>query len=325
MPDTIYEQYPTARWEVKGKNLTFPVDDIEEGRSNRLAKHRRLYRDGARLDDTYAEARTWKITSVFFNDKSGIGQEPGIEEGQYPDNVNQLCDSFDIHETGDLTLPTRGSRRCRAESYTRFETKTERDACKCTFVWVEDNEDDASAAQFVAPSAKSVLSAIAVETFDACTDIGAISPDLSSLSELANDLIALAEAPGNYVSDLEAQAKAMTSQLAAIEEAFTVAADEAVTEAESLLTDPESSLAGRRIRELSDTVATLHLEVAAQGGISGDQQQVLSRTYQRWLSIYDVATIEGQEAEPLMSLNSSIPDMLSIPPGTVVLIYGSAA
>ena len=317
IPNTIYEQYPTAKWEVEGQSYTFAVVDLEEGRSNRLAKHRRLYRDGARLDDTYADARTWKLTCFFFNYQ---GQEKGIDgEAQYPDNVNAICDSFDVHETGDLTLPTRGRRRCRAESYSRIETASDRDACKVVFTWVEDNEDDESVAAWTAPSAKSLMAAVSDETLAACTDVGAWNDKLSSLDNLVADLVGMAEAPGQYLSDLDAKASKMCSQLEAIEEAFSTAAEQATTEAETLLLDPEASLAGRRIRELSDVVSRIHSEAATQTG-----SRIVSRSYKTVLSIFDVATAESQDPSELMALNSALPDMLSIPAGTTVLIYGEA-
>lgn len=311
----IFEQYPTATWQVGGRSFTFAVERLEERRSNRLIRHKRIYRDGARLDDTFAEAREWVATCLFFNDEE---QEEGVDGAtQYPDNANDLCDSFDEHETGELTTPTRGPRRCRAESYTRTEDATIRDATAITFVWVEDNEDDAAAAAFVAPSAKSQnISVIAAADFAL---EGAGIPG-GNLNDLASDLQGLAEAPGDFVSQVEARTRALGSKLRDTERAFTKSASEAKTEAERLLTDPENSRALRLIREARDNTARLLVEIQAGLG-----PPVVSVTYPAPVSIWSVAAKLGQDPIELARLNPALPDLLAIPAGTAISVFDDAA
>ncbi|HZL96151.1 MAG TPA: DNA circularization N-terminal domain-containing protein, partial [Vicinamibacterales bacterium] len=108
MPDEIFPRYPPASWQVPGRALiTFLVEDIQEDGGNRLVAHERPYRDGAKHDDTGSRAKRWAITSPSYNDHT----EEGVEQNQYPAVLNALIDSFDVHETGTLTLPTRGAVR----------------------------------------------------------------------------------------------------------------------------------------------------------------------------------------------------------------------
>lgn len=314
--DPVFRAYPTAKWEVGGKTWTFAVEQLAEGRSNRLAKHRRLYRDGARIDGTGANERTWEISTSFFNDGD---QEGGIDgAAQYPDNVNGICDSFDTHETGTLTLPTRGPRRCCAESYSRTEKSGERDAAECRFLWVEDSEDDDAVAAYQEPSAKTLVRPASDEAVAACEAAGVVSEDLASLADLANDLVAMAEFPGEFVADMDAKGRALVARAEAVEQAFAQAGTEGVNEAVTLLADPGSSLAGRRLRELGDTAARV------AGDVAGGGVRVVGRTFSTTLSIFDIATELGQRAPELMTLNSSLPDLYEIPAGTVVRVFDDA-
>lgn len=314
--DPVYRAFPTAKWEVGGRTYTFPVEQLTEGRSNRIAKHRRLYRNGARLDDTYANERTWQVSTSFFNDED---QEGGIDgAAQYPDNVNALCDSFDAHETGTLTLPTRGPRRCRAESYQRVDASEPRDTASCSYTWVEDNEDDDAVAAYKSPSAKTLVQPVAVETEAACEAAGVTSADLESLADLAADLVALAEFPGDFVADIDAKGKALVGKAMAVEKAFSKAATEGTNEAATLLADPTASLAGRRLRELGDATARM------LGDVAGAGLRVIGRTFPGPMSIFDVAVAVGQQVQQLITLNSNLPDLYEIPAGTVVRVFDSS-
>jgi len=314
--DIIFTSYPTAEWSVGGVAIKFPVQRLEERGGNRIVKHKRVYRDGARCDDMGSEPKGWTFTCAFFN--SPDKQEPGLDLAQYPDNVNKLLATFDTHETGDLTIPTRGTVRARAESYTRVESNELRDACVCTLTWVADNEDDGSQAAFTAPSAAAVIGETAEEAVGAAADLGALSEDLTSLSEFASSLEALAAAPAEFVADMEAQAYAMESAVSRIETAFASAAGQVAAEVKTLLTDPAASMAGRRLRKAADQAASLTTEKV---GLSTNR--VITRTWARTMSIFEVAIEVNQDAGALMGLNTSLPDMLSIAPGTPVRMYAS--
>lgn len=317
MADDIFGQYPTFKWEVGGKAILFAAVEIRERGGNRIARHKRYGRKGARCDDTGAQEKEWRLRAFIFNDPE---QEPGIDgAAQYPDVAIALTDSFDIHETGTLTTPTRGPRRCRAESYERVEVEKERDACALELVFVEDNEDDADVAAFQAPSAQSILKTLAVETFAACTDVGAFNTDVGSLTELAGDIVGLIEAPGQFVADMEAKNNAFLNQLESIEKAFSNETEKANEKVQTLLTDPEGSLGVRRLRELHDAAARAPLEKAVLG--SPVARPTIAMAFTKRLSLWDIASALGQNGDDLVPLNPGLPDLLDIPPNTPVTVF----
>ena len=318
--DEIFAKYPTASWKPDtGKELFFAVKSLQETFRNRIVRHKRIYRDGARLDDTGTDAIEWHLNCLFFNDT--LQQEQGLDgETQYPDNANALCDSFTIHETGTLTTPTRGPRRCRAETYERSETSDVRDAAQINFTWVEDNEDDAKAAAFTAPSAKSVSVSIAAAAIEACAAAGVTSDNLGTFNEFMDALQELAESPGDYVSDLESKANAALGKIKQTEESFTTAASQASSDHQRMLSDPENSLALRMLRRAQDNSARMIVEV-----IAATQPVIKQVTFTVARDIFDIAAQYDQDASALMKLNNQLADLLFIAAGTPVKIFDVAA
>ena len=316
---TIFSQYPIASWTVGGKTLTFDAQKWEESGGNRIVGHKRVFRDGERQDDTGSEAKKWTATVLFSNQVEL--QNGGLDAAQYPDNCNAMIASFDVHETGDLVVPTRGLVRCRAQTYQRVESRDSGlDAAACVFVWVQDNEDDSSQAAFTAPSAASVLSGMGSDVMASAEAAGALSDDLSSIGEMASQLESLANAPGEYMSDVEAQAAALQGAVQGVEESFCKTAASGAAEVYTLLTDPGASRAGKLLRSASDTAAKMTIEKA---GVS--VARVVTKTWSRTMSIFDVSADTGQDIESLMQLNVSLPDLLAIPAGTGVRVYASTA
>src|SRR5688572_24683169 len=104
----LFEKFVICTWEVTGYKIPIPVVRIEEDGGNRLVPRERIGRRGAKLDDTGAMPPQWLLVADFYN---GI-DEPGMpSEDMYPDLLNNLIKSFDIHECGTLTLPHVGPRR----------------------------------------------------------------------------------------------------------------------------------------------------------------------------------------------------------------------
>lgn len=314
MPDTVQEQFPPAKWEVAGAApITFPVERIEEAHGMRLVAHERVYRPGARLDNMGARYTIWRLTVTFFNSPN---HEDGVDGlTQYPDVVNALCAACKIEETGTLTIPSVGKRRCQAATYNRVDEIGKVDACGVVFEFWEDNEDDAAAQATQSPSALSVVKGLANDSLAAAEEFGATSFDLGELVEFAAELEALAMAPGDFVTDLESQANAVANRAERVHDAFTNAANEAATELRTLLTDPTASRAGRTLQRLADTSRRI------LGQKSGHVGRVISRRFEHDLSIFDIAVLVGQSATDLMAINIEIPDLLAIPARTPVKVF----
>ncbi len=306
MAEGIFDRYPVAKWEVKGKPaLTFPFELLEENGGNRLAPHERLYRDGARVDDTGASATTYTFTISVFN-------SPNHEEGvdglaQYPDLAIALIESCLVHETGTLTVPTKGPRRCRAHTWRRMEDATKVDMAGLVITWMEDNEDDAEVAAAQAPSASAVAAKFAQDALDAGQGLGLENDNLSSLTELAADLEHLANAPSQFVADIEAKSGNLVASVDRIGDTMAAQGD--------LFGEPDSSRTHRQLNRLRDVAARAPAEPHEHLG------RIVNRTFTTAMSIFDVATVVGQDVTDLIPLNSQLPDLLRIERDTPVRVF----
>src|SRR5262245_15019791 len=105
-----FEDYEVCSWKVgqRSGTLKFPVSSIQESGGNRIVERNRPYRNGAKLDDVGSNATKWTIEAVFEN--SIMEGEKGLDQNVllYPNVLNAVLDSFRIHGTGDLVIPTRG-------------------------------------------------------------------------------------------------------------------------------------------------------------------------------------------------------------------------
>lgn len=308
MADSVFDAYPSCSWTAKGKaEVVFPVVRIEEEYRNRIAPHERYKRDGARLDDTGSKARVWRLTIEAYNSRD---QEEDVKPLTfYPDELNKLLDSFSVHETGDLVVSTRGPRRCRAEGYTRVEESTERDAAAVVLTFIEDNEDDASAAAWQAPSAMSVVASKADDAARTCSEAG-FSPNLTAnLREMASALESYANGPSEYLGDLERQATTIQQAVQRVEDTYNERANEGMEELYTLLTDPRSSRAGRALRALGDAVGRAVADKATLG------PRIVTKILNRNATLFGIATDAGVALEKLLELNPSL-DPFNIPAGT---------
>lgn len=310
---TIFERYQSFSWTPKGgATLVFPVESTREGYRNRLVRHKRPYRDGARLDDTGHDAIVWTLSCGFYN---GNWHEAEIADpaAVYPQLVNDLCDSFKIHETGDLVTATRGTRRCRAESYDRTEASSPRDAAIVNFVWVEDNEDDAAAAAQQGPSVAAVtLSKARAATFDVeSTGLG--GDGFASLTALAAEVEALVRSPGEYAGELEGKANALTSRVRSIERAFASESEQATSDVRRILTDPMNSRAGRRLREVSDLAQQSVASKLSMG------PRIVGKVSPRDTSLFAMAAASGADVADVLRLNPGL-NAFFVPAGTLVRV-----
>lgn len=307
----IFSQFPHAQWSVGGVTIAFPVESLSEDGSNRLAQHLRIYRDGARLDDMGAGPIQWEITTSFYNSEI---HEAGLTEPQYPDAANALTDSFRKHETGDLTLPTRGPVRARAMRYRRVESTEQRDCCAMVLTFLEDNEDDETTSSWASASAAGALPSAVDEFMSAADAAGAVSDSLQSLAGFASDLEDLATAPQDYLGDLEELGADIERQCQNIEDSFATATTSAANEVTNLFAAPDKSLAIRKLREVRDKAAIATFDKTGR-------KQTVSVTYQQNVSIFEVAADYGQASDALIRLNSSLPDLLDIAAGTAIKVY----
>jgi len=314
--DSIFAKLPVASWTVGGTTYTFSVKRIEAAGGNRLVPHRRLYRDGARFDDTGGDATVHDWTIVFWNGNT----EEGVTMDGYPDEANKFQAGLNVHEVGDLVVPTIGKRRCRSGRWRRVEDRAEAlDYCVFQVQWSEDNEDDAKQAEFTAPSASSVTAEQAEELSDTVDTSGpSLGDTLSDIRQAGDDIESLVSAPGEFASDASGAVESIANSIDQVNETTSNAAANYSEEIAKLFTDPASTRPALAMAKLEDTVRS-----TITNRLPPPFTRIVQRKFLGPVSIFDVAAEVSQDALVLASINSGIPDLRSIPAGTPINIMAS--
>lgn len=310
----VFGQYPVASWTVADAAIVrFPVDGISETGGNRLVRHERPYRDGAKLDDTGSTARVFRLQAVFDNsiEEPDIPTDPPL----YPAVLNALLESFRKHETGDLVVPTRGKVRARAESYDRQEAFGERDAARVTLTWVEDNEDTVDAASLGEPTVRASALRLSEQVTYTSESDGMEDENLNSLSDTASELQGLMAAPGETVETIEATTRRNRRAIqATIESGETLG-----RQVGGLFSSPKGSTGTRQLRKLQDRQAQ-----AADERTRG-KPRLVPYTVRNTISIFAVSVLLKQSAEALLEANAGrLPDPLQIQAGTTIRVFERA-
>jgi prophage DNA circulation protein len=313
-----FREYGPATWTVGGVTIGFPVVSVNEEGGNRLVPNERPYRDGAKYGDTGSKPRAFSFEAVFDN---GLLALPDAElvlndiNGNlplYPNILNDLCDSFDFHETGDLFVPTRGKVRARADSYSRNENANVRNNGRLQLRFVVDNEDSLDASGFLPPAVSASAIKVAKVAEAEAEKTGAWDGSIADLMEMANNIEGLANAPGDFLNDVQEQAGAI---MAATDKIIKVHTD-TTKEGRNLLSDPESSTLMKHLSMMKE-MAGMSIEKSRRGA-----PVFVTRTYKTRMSIFDVAAAEGQDAATLMGINPQLEDPLDIAAGIGVRVAG---
>lgn len=308
MVDEIFGRMPVMRWTVGSFRIAFPVERVREAGGNRIVERERPYRDGAKLDDTGGKAKRW-TADVCFNNQI---VEPGLEENGfalYPDALNELIRSFDVHETGDLVVPTVGRQRCRAESYDRVEAYEERDSAKLCFTWVEDNEDTLDFRQLQAPSAGSNATQVAKQTVFSAQSVDVWYPTLATFRTFMSQLETAANSPFVVANDVRIAANTIANASLRTTRAF----QRLGTPGRDQLARPEGNRTERKLVAGQDSASR------AAGEALHGQPRVVSTVLTRDASLFAVAALSHQSLEALIELNPHL-DATFVPAGTVVVL-----
>jgi prophage DNA circulation protein len=312
----VFPKYPIASWEVIGSpRLAFPVVSVSESGGNRLVERERPYRDGAKLDDTGSKAKRWELTVLFHNSI----EEPGLEvnggQALYPNTLNSLIDTFELHRTGDLVVPTRGLVRARAAEYRRQEDADNPDSATVTFTFVEDNEDSVDIASFTAPTANADAARLGEQTTFDAQSIGLDSLSLADLNEFAAGLESLANAPGDLLVDLDSQAAIVIGAVNRVAAAFSHPSQEG----RDLLDDPESSRTHRKLERLKQIASDS--EARSSRGRPRTTTVVVSEDS----SLFRVSAALKQSFDDLLVINPRLVNPLFIPAGTPINVFADGS
>ncbi len=310
---TAQEQYDTMSWQVgDAPKLFIPVVSVAPQIGNRIIKHRRPYREGAKLDDTGGEPRQWTIVCVFNNTII----EQGIDDNGrplFPDVYRALKDSFDQHFTGDLVIPGEGAVRARAETMSAIETFEDVDHVVATVIFVQDNEEALDRALIRPPTARATTRRLAETTVFTAQSLGAWDGDLNGLVEFAAGVEDLLLAPGRAQNAVETQVRRNRRAIERITDAQQQLAEDVGLETNR----PRGSSMERQSLLLRDRQA------AAAGERSQGRPRVTTFVVDvEVTSIFEIAARVDQSAEELLDLNDSrIGDPFELRRGDPVLVY----
>ena len=314
MTDEIYRKYPPASWRVgDGDPIFFPVGDITETGGNRIIRHQRPHRRGARLESTGATERTWSFPA-YFNNSLAEGVQSGVP--LYPGTLRRLLRAFDVQETGTLVLPTVGKVRARAETYTRRELGEERDEATVDLLFVEDNEESLDRAALNPPAVVSTLVKLSEQTRFSAERQGLWNDDVRTLTEFASEVEALLLAPGRAAADLGAIVNAHRNAIQRMVDAATTAANDVG----GLFSEPRGSDTPRQLRTMQDREAYSEVERTSSRPRTKSFVVDVERT-----SIFEIAARFNQDAGELMELNAArIVDPFDLTRGEVLRVFEAA-
>lgn len=306
---SIQEQTAACSFTANGIRVTFAIQDDKLRKRNRLVRHERPYRPGAKLDSTGPEARVWNIKAIFNNSL----EEPGLDQNvqQYPDNLNALMDLVDVQATGDFVHPIDGKARARLESGDRTVIHDEEDTAYVELCIIEDNEESVDKLSFQRPSIKGSFKRIAEQTVFTAKQEGLWSEDLVSLREFASDIEGLLTFPGEYADAVVAQMRGAQRALKSV-----------LMTARQQRNDNLQRLNETPLRTITSVLRMLDIVGYALEEHNAGQPRTMPFFVKDDTTIYAIAADKKQDPEELMELNAQrIDDPFHVQRGTTIRIY----
>jgi prophage DNA circulation protein len=314
--DPVFPKYVVASWKVgSSPERAFPAIIINESGENRIVERDRPYRDGAKLDDIGSRAKRWTIQVIFNNsvdepDMSALNDNLPL----YPDILTELIESFLQHETGDLSIPTVGTIRARASTYSRKESFDAQDEAMVSFTFIEDNED-ALTAMPNPPTVHANATRLALQaTFDV-QSIGSWEQTLADLESLMVDIENLAAAPGEFLQDLDRAA----SQVLDIVDAAIRLLSNPGKPSRDTLTRPSGSRTERKLVRIKEMAGRALLQNRA------NRPRIQTVIVTEDTSLISISNALEQRYFDLLEINPQLENPADIPKGTTVKVFAPDA
>lgn len=304
----IFEEYPVTSWKVGDAELKFPISSVRESGGNRIIERERPYRDGAKLDDTGSKAKRWIVTVCFENTIEETGLDPSVP--LYPDVLNQLIQSFDTHQTGDLVIPTIGKQRARAESYERTETNELRDAAEATFTWVEDNEDSVDFRSISAPTVSANARRLAEQTVFDAESVQVADDSLDNVKNSLDGLDDAQNSPSSLSYEINDEIGILSDNAKKAKQIFS----QAGRDGRDTLSNQRGNRAERQIVKSQD------LSGRARNEAREGRPEIIRVTVGVDTSLMVIAAQLSQSFDDLLAIND-LPNPNFIPAGSVVKVF----
>ena len=128
-----------------------------------------------------------------------------------------------------------------------------------------------------------------------------------SLRENAAAIESYANAPFEFVGDMQAHIDMVNSTVAEIEDTAQAAQEDAFL----MLSDPAASRAGRALRELADAASRSVLDMQSHG------PAITTKTFSHDTTLFAIAVVLGADLSRLLELNPKL-DPFNVPANTPV-------
>lgn len=305
-------QLAVCQLTLGGVTVGFPLANNGYEMRNRLVRHERPYRPGAKLDSTGSGADSWNLEGLFENSI----EEPGLSAvnrgmALYPDVMQLLLEIAHEGAVGEMIHPLDGKRRIRVETGSRRIDAGDHDSATVVLMVVEDSEDRVDATSF-RPGVRGVVRSLAERTLLRAQQEGGWHEDLLNFRELCGELEGLVRTPGEMVD-------AIRAKLRAARRAATSVLDAVRDEAERFTSSDESPpvLIFRDLHESLDRVMSASLVLNGINSQPGERQNRLVRyTVTTPTTALRMAADVGQPLEAIMDANQQrIDDPLFVEPG----------
>ena len=160
--------------ECSFRAISFPVETLEVSFAQDVIQHKRMDRDGAKLENTGMGAITYTVKAPFCNSISKGPMETWKD--LYPDTKNKVLDALQDRTTGDFIHPELGLRRCKATGVHSALDPNYRSGVVLNFTLVEDTEEDDA----VSITANSTISIAKTAAVDLDAKLGNLKPPVKS-------------------------------------------------------------------------------------------------------------------------------------------------
>lgn len=169
----------TQLLECSFRGISFPVESLSFDVAQTVIQHRRMDRNGAKLENTGLGAVTYSLKAPFCNT---IARGPSETwDNLYPDQKNKLLDALTDRSTGDFIHPELGLRRCKAGNIRTELDPNYRGGIVIVFTLIEDTEEGDA----VAITANSTIDLAVSAAISLDATLGSLNPPLDSgMSEI---------------------------------------------------------------------------------------------------------------------------------------------
>lgn len=317
----VFEELPSLYLEIGGTRIYFPADTLSTKAGNRLAKHRRLYRDGARIDDMGCAEDVYEVRGKLYEQC----EDPAVlVQGIpcYPDLANLMREVVRVHDVGDFMHPREGLKRVRVEALEITEVADERSAAVYVLALVEDNEDEANADAFEPANGYEGLRPAAFAAVAAAQDAGITGDPLETLGRA----VAILEGPTPEEAIAIAVVQPAMDLYVGCKEAFLAIEDQRPFESfgedagivapdSGTPRDPGSPIEHAAIREL----ARIMDRAARIAAAARARRRQRPETIERPTTLFNAAHGAGNDIEAVLAANPDV-DPFEVPEGKPIQV-----